>query len=404
MPAPAYPAHATVSSPEKGSTVSDHFSGPRAIAGPAGDICDLYLFPSPVKRGRIVLVMTVHPGATPDTPFSDAITFRFRLRPVTIPAQDEVRQLEVGPQAEEIAFDISFDSPAVNGTGLGQTGRCIATSGELIAVKVNDPAGAHAEALSVYAGLRSDPFFIDLRAFQKSMASGELAFSDPGTNSLAGLDALGLVVEADCAPLLAAGRGPLFAVVAETVVSGSLPIRLERVGRPEVKNVMLGPRNFDTVNSDLELRDLYNLEDPFHIGKDYRGAYRARLNANLSHLDSLNGKADWPTAEGGVHPLTELILGDYLVIDVSKPFAENSFFEIEQSMLAGRPHTTCGGRSLNDPIMDTWYTLLITAGQSRISDGVAAATKPADTEFPYLAPPNQPLSLSAVGARNLAQT
>jgi hypothetical protein len=85
----------------------------------------------------------------------------------------------------------------------------------------NNPAGAHADALSVYAGPRSDPFFIDLRAFQEAMASGELVFSEPGTNSLAGVDALGLVVEADCAPLLAAGRGPLFAVVAETVVLGS---------------------------------------------------------------------------------------------------------------------------------------------------------------------------------------
>jgi hypothetical protein len=60
-------------------------------------------------------------------------------------------------------------------------------------------------------------------------------------------------------------------------------------------------------------------------------------------------------------------------------------------MLAGRPHTTCGGRSLNDDVMDTLYKLLITAGQGPpISDGVRAATTPAGTAFPYLAPPNQP--------------
>jgi hypothetical protein len=89
---------------------------------------------------------------------------------------------------------------------------------------------------------------------------------------------------------------------------------------------MLSPKAYDTVNSDMELRDLYNLEDPFHMGKDYRGAYRARLNANLPVIDSLDGKVDWPATEDGAHPLTELILGDYLVIDVSKPYADSSFF------------------------------------------------------------------------------
>ena len=370
--------------------MSDHFSGPRAIAGPAGDICDLYVFPSPSRPGRIVLVMTVHPNAEPDTTFSDAITFRFRMRPVTIP--DKVTHLAVGTEAEEITFELSFGPPAPGGGSAAvQIGRCAAMSGEPVAVTVNDPSGAHTDALSVYAGLRSDPFFIDLPALQKSMMSGQLAFSDPGTNSLVGADGLGIVVEADCGPLLTGGRGPMFAVAAETVVSGPLPIRLERTGRPEVKNVMLSPKAYDPVNSDMELRDVYNLEDPFHLGKDYRGAYRARLNANLPVLDSLDGKADWPTTEDGAHPLTELILGDYLVIDVSKPYSDNSFFEIEQSMLAARPHTTCGGRPLNDDVMDTLYTLLITAGQGPpVSDGVRAATTPADAVFPYLAPANQP--------------
>ncbi|WP_222269569.1 DUF4331 family protein [Modestobacter marinus] len=372
--------------------MSDHFSGPRAIAGPAGDICDFYVFPSPSQQERIVLVMTVHPDAKPDTTFSDAITFRFRMRPVTIP--DEATHLAVGTETEEITFDISFDRPAPgDGSTTVQIGRCVAMSGEPVSVTVNDISGVHTDALSFYAGLRSDPFFIDQPAFAKSMMSGQLAFSDPGTNSLVGADVLGIVVEADCAPLRSGGQGPVFAVAAETVVSGPLPIRLERTGRPEVKNVMLSPKAYDSVNSDMELRDLYNLEDPFHMGKDYRGAYRARLNANLPVIDRLDGKEDWQTTEEGDHPLTELLLGDYLVIDVSKPFSDSGFFEIEQSMLAGRPHTTCGGRSLNDDVMDKIYTLLITAGQGPpISDGVRAATTPAGTDFPYLAPANQPLA------------
>lgn len=83
-------------------------------------------------------------------------------------------------------------------------------------------------------------------------------------------------------------------MVGETVAVGKLPIRLERAGRPEMKNVIMGPKNYDTVNRDLEIRDLYNLEDAFHMGRDYRGAHRARLNANLAFFDSLDGKIDWP--------------------------------------------------------------------------------------------------------------
>ncbi len=79
------------------------------------------------------------------------------------------------------------------------------------------------------------------------------------------------------------------------------------------------------------------------------------------------------------------------MVDVSKPYAEDSFFEIEQAMLQGRSHETCGGRSLNDDMMDTLDTLLINGSNGpRISDGVDQATTPASRVFPYLAPPNPP--------------
>jgi Domain of unknown function (DUF4331) len=199
------------------------------------------------------------------------------------------------------------------------------------------------------------------------------------------------VVETECAPLLRAGSGPLFAVVAETIAAGKLPIRLERVGRPEIKNVIMSAKEFDPVNRDLEIRDLYNLEDAFHLGRDYREAYRARLDANLAALDRLDGRTDWQLGEGGAHPLTDLLLADHLIVDVSRPHAEDSFLEIEQALLQGRAHATCGGRSLNDDAMDTLYTLLINAGTGpRIRDGVDQATMRAGRTFPYLVAPNPP--------------
>ena len=193
--------------------------------------------------------------------------------------------------------------------------------------------------------------------------------------------------------LLQGDRGPIFGAVAETVVAGKLPVRIERFGRPEIKNVLMSLKDFDQVNRDLEIRDLYNLEDAFHMSKDYRGVYRARLNANLAAHRSPRRQDRLADGPDGAHPLTELLLADYLVVDVSKPFAANSYLEIERAVLEGRPHQTCGGRSLNDDVMDTMYTLLINAGNGpRISDGVDGPTVPASDVFPYLQRPNPPLT------------
>ena len=127
-------------------------------------------------------------------------------------------------------------------------------------------------------------------------------------------------------------------VVAETLTRGKFQVRIERVGRPEVKNMMLAPKQFDLVNRDLEIRDLYNMEDAFHLAEAYLGAYRARLDANLRFWDGLDGTVDWPTnGDGGRHPLTELVLADFLVVDVTKPYREHgSFLEIENATRRGR--------------------------------------------------------------------
>jgi hypothetical protein len=373
--------------------MSDHFSGPRALAGPAGDITDLYAFPSPKRPGHLVLVMNVLPLAQAGARFSEAIACRFRLRPLTVAGTGADAAFGFGPEDEELVFTCEFDAPVpagANGTPPRQEGSCTTPSGETVRFVVDDERGASIDGLRVYAGLRSDPFFIDVAAIDASVAAGRLMFDANAAGAGTGNNCLSIVVEADCRPMLEGGRGPLFGVVAETVAAGKLPVRIERFGRPEVKNVMLGMKEYDRVNRDLDVRDLYNLEDAFHMSGDYRGVYRARLDANLPVYDALDGKTDWPLGPDGRHPLTDLLLGDYMVVDVTKPFATESFLEIETAVLAGRPHETCGGRWLDDDMMDTLLTFLI-AGLNgpRIDDGVHGAAKPASTAFPYLATPNE---------------
>ena len=77
--------------------MSDHFSGPRAIAGPAGDITDLWAFPSPERTGHLVLAMGVMPAAKLDAHFSDAIIHRYRLRPLSVVGTGPDTAFRFGP-------------------------------------------------------------------------------------------------------------------------------------------------------------------------------------------------------------------------------------------------------------------------------------------------------------------
>ncbi|MFG2949669.1 DUF4331 family protein [Streptomyces adustus] len=378
--------------------MSDHLSGTRAAADPAIDLTDLFAFPSPSRPGRLVLVLNVFPSAKPGALFSDAAGYRFRVRPASVSSAETGLLFDVG--TDEFALTCTFSAP----TGRdddgepGQRGTCVLPGGESVSFLVNDERGGEGDGVRCYAGLRLDPFFMDVAKEVETRASRRLAFVPEGTNLLEGNDVLTLVAELDPARVFGLAAGSVFAVAAETVTLGPYPVRLERLGRPEIKNVLLSDNGVDTANKIVDLRDLYNEEDPFRLGPTYLDAYRSRLNANLVFFDGLDGKLDWTTRSDGTHPLTDLLLADFLVVDTAKPYAEDSFFEIERALLEGQEYTSCGGRSLNDDVIDTLYTLIVNAGNGpRVSDGVDG-TVPALREFPYLAPanPNPPEEAAAI--------
>ena len=363
--------------------MSDHISGPRALAEPIADITDVYAFPSPERPGCLVLVVNTLPFAPADGRLSDGLIYRFRLRPL-VPREPDEYRAPFGVGNGEFVFDCVFSEPS----GAGQEGRCSTPAGDVVAFEVGDERGGEGAGVRAFAGPRWDPFFFDAPAALKTIETGELAFTDPGSIFLDGKNVLAVVVEVDCSRFL--DGAALVGVVAETLTRGRLNVRLERVGRPEVKNMLLAPKQFDQLNRDLEIRDLYNMEDGFHLASSYLGAYRARLNANLAFWDGLDGETRWQPDGDGKHPLTNLFLADFLVVDLEKPYQESgSFLEIELAQRAGREHETCGGRALNDDVMDTFFTLIVNGGDGPVvRDGVDQATHPGSRAFPYLAPPN----------------
>src|SRR5918995_201474 len=295
--------------------MSDHISGPRALAEPIADITDVYAFPSPEREGQLVLVQNTLPFAQPSALFSDGLVYRFRLRPLSAGAPSDPAPFPVA--GEGFVFDCVFSDPAAGDGEREQEGACTTPAGDTVTFRVNDEQGGSGHGLRVFAGPRWDSFIMDAPAALKTIATGKLAFTDPSAIYMDG------------------------------------------------KNVL-------------------------SLGDGYEGAYRARLNANLAFWDGLDGKTDWPTDGNGTHPLTELVLADYLVVDPSKPYAEQgSFLEIERATREGGGHQTCGGRAPNDDVMDTIFTLLVNAGNGPvIRDGVDQSTRPASRSFPYLSPAN----------------
>jgi len=375
--------------------MSDHFSGPRALAGPAADITDVYAFPSPERPGYLCLSLGVQPLAQPDADFSPDILIRFRMRPLSRTGTGTDAAFPFAGEETERSVTLSFDAPRTAGSNGTQTrvqeGTCTTSDGRSARFVVGDESGGTGEGLRVFAGRRSDPFFLDLMKINESIATESVAFTNPGTNNALGFNLLSVVVELDCRSWLDEGYGPLLGIVGETVSAGGLPIRIERMGRPEIKNMLMSMKEFDQVNRNLEVRDLYNLEDPFHMSRDYRDVYRARLDANLALFDRMDGTLDWPLGPNGEHPLTSLVLADYLIVDISKPYDENAFFEIEQAALEGREHQTCGGRSFNADAMEPLFTLYICGLSGRtVSQNIDGATVPASDVFPFLAPATEP--------------
>src|SRR5215216_4775478 len=115
--------------------MSDHISGPRALAEPIADITDVYAFPSPEQPGHLVLVLNTLPFAQPSDCFSDGLVYRLRLRPLS-PSKGRV---PFAVADREFVFDCVF-SPAVDSRGraVDQEGTCTTPAGKAVVVPVHD--------------------------------------------------------------------------------------------------------------------------------------------------------------------------------------------------------------------------------------------------------------------------
>lgn len=170
--------------------------------------------------------------------------------------------------------------------------------------------------------------------------------------------------------------------------------QVDRAGRPLIA-VLLIPES---------LEDDYNAASTFDasLSRTLSDALTSRLHAlDVTSLgDAGPDPVDWPI-EGGAHPLLPMLATDVLLVDPTLPcvsldgsFAP-TYLDIEREIFGSLfptplTHTTCGGRTPDDDVVDPMLTLLITRDREggTVTQGVNGPTKQAPTTFPYLADPN----------------
>ena len=360
--------------------MSDHVDGPRSIGDPTADLTDLFAFISPESPARTVLAACVCPKAGENAMFSNAIDYSIVVRRATVAGVGNSARFE--PAEDEIRFTFRFGVLERDAAGRAiQRGACTLPDGRKLSLRVNDEAGAWVPErdVRVFAGLRSDPFYLawDIGRLKRL------------PNLLEHTNVLSMVVELDSS-LLDPAKGSLFGAIAETVPIpqpptplGYPPPRIDWVGRPEQTNMRF---NNPAMPGIVDLRDLWNQQTPFAISKELQPLFLQRLKDSFAVWDGLDGKADWTPDRLAAN--ANVFLDDFLVFDVAKPITDQSHLEIEKSTLDGRPYQTGGGRTVNANVIDILLTWLVNRDREFILGGATGATKPGMKVFPYLATPN----------------
>jgi hypothetical protein len=366
--------------------MADHIDGPRQIGDPSADLTDLFAFTSPENPARTVLALGVFPSCGQEAIFSNAITHSIVVRRARVAGLGDNAKFETSDP--ETRFSVKFDVLERDSPGQRPVQRCTCTlpGGQTLRLTVNDEKGASTPdgAFRVFAGIRSDPFWLAWVFVGVRLVKSQ--------NHNLHDNVLCIVIEFDTRRVLDPDQGSLFGVIAETTpiihfnALGAQPPRIDWIGRPEQTNMLLNNNGIGDVD---DLRDLWNQQTPFALAQELRPLFLQRLKDSMTEWDMRDGQRDWAPSALAAH--ANVRLDDYLLFDVAKPITDLSYLEIEKSILNGRTYQTGGGRTLGANAFDVLLTLVENRDREQLRGGATQATKPSTKNFPYLATPNTEL-------------
>jgi Domain of unknown function (DUF4331) len=173
---------------------ADHIDAP-AITNKPTDITDVYVFRAQNPDNMVFIANTqglLTPGATADAKFDENTMIEFNIDNNGDNKEDLVIQciakngkMKVyGPSAPRVTGTVSYLninklSAQVDITKYGQEA--------IIGIGDN--------GVKVFAGPRDDPFFFDLVRFRQVIAGTASSFNNPGNDTFAGTNVMGLAVE-----------------------------------------------------------------------------------------------------------------------------------------------------------------------------------------------------------------
>lgn len=199
---------------------SDHQDSPDVELNPSMDMTDFYAFPGS-SSGRIALVLNswafLTPAETPSTSFDPNLLYQFKIDNTGDAKEDLVMQVVfTGTGANQTVSLYGPIAPPV----VGAMQNTLSTSKPVLTGKVNTMLGSNT-GIQLFAGARSDPFFIDLEQFfrilpDRKPVTGPLAqlpstqsatsFRNPGIDYVKGHNVLSIVVELPTSMLTAGGN------------------------------------------------------------------------------------------------------------------------------------------------------------------------------------------------------
>lgn len=198
----------------RASDASDHIDGVKTTIDNAADLTDLFVFPSPQDPNKLVMIMNTHTLAFSGSRFSNAVDYKIRIRPI-----DDARTMRpsVDPAKERtVVCSFSGGLPLVDARQRATCTLKLEDGTETVAFETRSESYAAGGAgagrgVRIFAGVRSDPWFLDLAKTLKVNAG--LPMVGPGVNGLHGQNVLSIVVEIDKRRL----PGSLLVVTAQTV-------------------------------------------------------------------------------------------------------------------------------------------------------------------------------------------
>lgn len=204
----------------KYAAASDHQDTPEVELSQFLDINDVYVFPG-ATPDRLTLVLTTASPLTPaksvTASFDPGILYQIKIDNTGDALEDRVLQFTFTGTGQNQQVEMRGPvAPEQTGTANRRVDAAATLSGAVNTV-LGSPSG-----IQLFAGLRDDPFFIDLEQFFKIIpdrapVTGPLSkigpkpeatsFRSPGIDFLRAFNALAIVVELPESMLLPAGGG-----------------------------------------------------------------------------------------------------------------------------------------------------------------------------------------------------